>query len=360
MTEAAPFDAWLDVPVAGKGTEAAAFVVIRGRRLAAAFADYGLPGRRGTPFVRVTPVASVEAKWGDPFEVLSAGGRRLGRGTVLLPRLPRAVELKMTKRRALLEGLSRGEREMLLAFAEMKGIQGLREEELTFLCRLDRPRLEALASTLEGEGRLRILSFSPLVVVSQESLDFLRRRLSAYLAQFHKKHPGRKGVGIDNIEKRFGLARNIILLALRSLVRDGLATFEDGVAALAGFHLSLSGEDERLLGELESMILKGEFAAMSLDDLRTSLRLTRGKLQALLSVLAEREKIVKGKDGFFLHSRWLDELIQRIRGSGRKELTVADFKAITGLTRKYAIPLLELLDEMGVTRRKGAVRDVLR
>jgi hypothetical protein len=39
---------------------------------------------------------------------------------------------------------------------------------------------------------------------------------------------------------------------------------------------------------------------------------------------------------------------------------VADFKAMTGLSRKYSIPLLELLDSLGVTRRKGSVRDILK
>ena len=69
--------------------------------------------------------------------------------------------------------------------------------------------------------------------------------------------------------------------------------------------------------------------------------------------------IVEGIDGFILHSRWLDEIIRKIRSSGKRELTVADFKGMTGLSRKYSIPLLELLDSMGVTRRKGSVRDIL-
>jgi hypothetical protein len=40
-------------------------------------------------------------------------------------------------------------------------------------------------------------------------------------------------------------------------------------------------------------------------------------------------------------------------------LTVGEFKDLTGLSRKFAIPLLELLDEMGVTRRRGATREIL-
>ena len=80
---------------------------------------------------------------------------------------------------------------------------------------------------------------------------------------------------------------------------------------------------------------------------------------AMVALVAERKKIVEGIDGFLLHSRWLDEIIAKVRGSGKRELTVADFKVMTGLSRKYSIPLLELLDSMGVTRRKGSVRDIL-
>ena len=108
------------------------------------------------------------------------------------------------------------------------------------------------------------------------------------------------------------------------------------------------------------MFLKGEFGQATLDEVRKKLHLTPAKLRSLVSVLAERKKIVEGRDGFILHSRWLDDVVTKIRATGRRELTVADFKALTGLTRKYAIPLLELLDEMGVTRRKGAVRVILK
>jgi selenocysteine-specific elongation factor len=82
-------------------------------------------------------------------------------------------------------------------------------------------------------------------------------------------------------------------------------------------------------------------------------------MNKMLTLLTERKKIVLGKNGFILHSRWLDEVIQKIRNSGKRELTVTEFKEMTGLTRKYAIPLLELLDQMGITRRRGSSRDIL-
>jgi selenocysteine-specific elongation factor len=78
-----------------------------------------------------------------------------------------------------------------------------------------------------------------------------------------------------------------------------------------------------------------------------------------VDILIERKKVVQSKEGFFLHASWLDEVVAKIRSTGRKELNVGEFKDLTGLSRKFAIPLLELLDEMGVTRRRGATREIL-
>ena len=107
------------------------------------------------------------------------------------------------------------------------------------------------------------------------------------------------------------------------------------------------------------MCLKGDFRQFSLEDRRRHFHITPQKLDWMLSLLTERKKIIQGTDGLLLHSQWLDEVVQNLKKSGKKEMTITEFKKITGLSRKYAIPLLELLDQMGVTRRKGSVREIL-
>lgn len=107
------------------------------------------------------------------------------------------------------------------------------------------------------------------------------------------------------------------------------------------------------------MCYRGEFQSISLSEIRRRFRISQERLERLLSLLTERKKVVQGPEGLFIHSRWLDEVIAQVRSLGKQELTVADFKKLTGLSRKYAIPLLELLDQMKVTRRRGAWREIL-
>ncbi len=353
------FDAVLDFPLDRGSREVRAFAVFFGARASVRILDYAYAGRREAPLVRVQATAPVEVRWGDPFEVRTEAGELLGRGTCLYPGAPPPDELKPARRKALLARLALGEKEMLLALAEAGGLEGLHGERLASFARLSASRAEVLARALESEGRLRILAFAPLRLVSQDSLDFLRERIVSFVARYHKAHPSQRGAPIEKLEKRFGAPRTVLVLALRLLAKEGLAVEEAGVVRLPDFRIPLTAAEEETLARLEGMVLSGELGSVSLDDIRARLKLTQGKLQTLLAALAERKKIVDGFDGFILHARWLDEIVQKVRGSGKRELTVAEFKAMTGLTRKYSIPLLELLDSMGVTRRKGSVRDIL-
>lgn len=353
------FDAVLDVPLGGAGAELRAEAVFLGGAVKARFVDYAIPGRKKTPFVRVIADGPVDARWADPFEVRTASGDLLGRGRCLFPGSPSVQDLRLSRRKTLLTALELGEKDMVLGLTEFGGLEGLKGEDLEPLCRLSRTRIETLARTLEEEGRVRILGFSPLRLVAQSSLDFLRVKALAFLAQYHKSHPSQRGATLEILEKKFGTPRTILVLALRLLAKEGRIVEEAGLVRLTDFRIPLSAADEETLAALEGMVLSGQLGSVTLDDIRSQLKLTIGKLQTLLAVLAERKKIVEGIDGFILHSSWLDEIVRKVRESKKRELTVADFKAMTGLSRKYSIPLLELLDSMGVTRRKGSVRDIL-
>jgi selenocysteine-specific elongation factor len=216
-----------------------------------------------------------------------------------------------------------------------------------------------LSRVLEEEGELKILSFSPLHLLAQTSFDYLCDQILAYLSNFHSKNPGEIGAHVDSIGVRFKLHPRIVSLALKQLTRAGKVNEYGGLISQIGFQVQLSPEEEELLKDLEKMSLKGELHSTSFEELKKRFRLSTKNLNRMLDFLVERKKIVKGRDGYIIHSSWLEELIQKLKNSGKRELSISEFKAMTGLSRKYAIPLLELLDQMGVTRRRGSGREIL-
>ena len=354
------FDVFLDFPSKRAGAGRKALFVFRRKKYLAEFRDYPAestaPGRR---YARATASLPFYLKWKEPFEVLDESRAPLGRGVVLHPASEDPKKLRTPKRLAVLSLLAGDTKDMVLALAESKGFQGLREKEIVEFSGMEPEDLEMPARLLEEEGKARILAFSPLFLLSQESFDFLCGRILEFVGQFHAKHPESRGVAVDKIAKRFELAETVSQLALKHLLKTGAVQVLDGVVALAGFTVPLSKAEEGILEEMEKMCYEGKFSATTLEDVRTRFYLSPARLQTLLGMLAEKKKIVQGKDGFYIHASWLDEVVRRVRASGKRDMSVADFKEMIGLSRKYAIPLLELLDEMGVTKRSGPGRIVL-
>ena len=250
--------------------------------------------------------------------------------------------------------------EILLGLAGDKGLKGIHETDIKAHLPLEPEELQALAQKLEAEGTLRVLSFAPLFGVARKSIDFLGAKIVLFIRDFHAKHAKENGIPFDKLKKRFDVHPRILLLTLKTLVHDGrLRQDGDGPYAVPSFVRELPPREEKILAKLESLWLEGGLRAIAFKDIREAQALPPHKLQALVDILIERKKVVQSKEGFFLHASWLDDVVARIREKGRKELSVADFKGLTGLSRKFAIPLLELLDEMGVTRRRGATREIL-
>lgn len=311
-------------------------------------------------FVQVHPAQPLTLKWKQTFTIKSPDtGEIWGEGTVLDPFAEKFISRKKKRRIQYLHDLLGNDKQMLLAVAQFKGIHGVKEEEITRFSRHSRAGILELGQELESEGRIRILEFSPLFIISQTSIVFLCENILRYLGQFHEKHPGEGGIETEKIGKRFEVHPRILTLALKYLTQNGQIKVADDLVSLFSFEMALSPEEEKILEQLEQIYLKGKLQSVSLDELQKSFRLSAKRLNKLLTLLTERKKIVLGRDGFILHSRWLDDIIQKIRKSGKKELTVAEFKQMTGLTRKYAIPLLELLDQMGVTKRRGSTHQIL-
>jgi len=83
-------------------------------------------------------------------------------------------------------------------------------------------------------------------------------------------------------------------------------------------------------------------------------------MRRLMTLLLRDKILVKiGADGLFIHQKALETLCGRIRELRGTSLDVTRFKQVTGLSRKYAIPLLEYLDRQRVTRKDGDLRLVL-
>ncbi|MEM1204494.1 MAG: SelB C-terminal domain-containing protein [Acidobacteriota bacterium] len=119
------------------------------------------------------------------------------------------------------------------------------------------------------------------------------------------------------------------------------------------------GDSPLALALLERMEAGG-LEPPSPGSLAADLGTKRQILEGVQGHLVTQGRLVRLGSGLILSAAAVDDLRRRLEETGWREFTIAEFKARFDLSRKWAIPLLEHLDEVGATRRVGDRRALLR
>ena len=116
----------------------------------------------------------------------------------------------------------------------------------------------------------------------------------------------------------------------------------------------LAAADRATLERFEALLRTGGASPPTPNELQTQLGVGP-RFPAFVSLLEEAGALVKVGDSLFYHRQALDELDAKLRTylASHAEMTMANFKDLTGLSRKFAVPLLEYFDRRGVTARAG-------
>ena len=137
-----------------------------------------------------------------------------------------------------------------------------------------------------------------------------------------------------------------------------LVSVKPRTVARVGREATLGPEDEDLCRAIVSALERADEPFLTVADLARAL--DAGSLpEPLLAFACRRGDLIRVRGGGYMARSRLDGIVGRLAeeaAEGRTTLDVGRFKELFGLSRKYAIPLLECLDDRGVTRRAGPLR----
>jgi selenocysteine-specific elongation factor len=290
----------------------------------------------------------------------------IGGGVVLDPHPPRSA-IRSAAARARFASLDvsgephAAEESAVLAFMAERGSAGLACTALVNRAGLAPADAEALARTLVARGHAMRVGD---VLVSAPVLQDLADRLVRAVTAHHSAEPLSEGLPREEArEKLFrGAAPAVFDHVLRTLTTSGKMSARDRLA-IAGRHLSLSPEETHAREVIEGLFRTGGLAPPDLSGIPAAADLSAAVVDRIANLLL-RQKILVKLDALVFHADALAQLKAEIRGlkesaGGAARVDVAAFKARYGITRKYAIPLLEYLDRERITRRAGDARVVL-
>ena len=264
----------------------------------------------------------------------------------------------------LLETLARGDHEEILGAILESAPKGLLLDDV--ISRTAWPEDEALAvaEVLAEKRAARILNRAPVFLASAARVDACAAGLREAVAAFHKEKPLAEGISIKDLRARAGgdAGPEIFGAALAQLGAAKELVVAGDTVKRAGRTVQLSAEETRIRAGIENAYAQSGLVSPASGELITQLGFDRTRAHNVLQLLLREGVLVKVADGIIFHAKALEGLRQKLAQRKRENnsrLSVPAFKELAGVSRKYAIPLLEYLDRAGVTRRDGDERIVI-
>ena len=314
-----------------------------------------------TAFARFRLEATLVALPSDRFVVRSYSPIvTIGGGTLLdvdPPRFKRKAPALVAHLTLLQTG---GPEVVLEEHVRHVGAAGVRLTALSGRVPFGPERLRGLLDALVAAGRVLVVDRDWFL--HPESGSRLRTLVVGALAAFHRAHPLRPGMSREELRGRSGGADERVFAALlAALETEGVVKSERDKVRLAAHEVRLTPEQQRVVDQIEQEFLRAEAAPPSPDEALARAGLRGDEEHELFQMLVQSGRLLRVKESLFFHARALDAIQQKLVAMlrERKEIGPADIKDLLGISRKYAIPLLEFFDQRRVTTRVGE-RRVLR
>ncbi len=227
------------------------------------------------------------------------------------------------------------------------------------------PELVARTGMLEAElqkaaaaAQLMILHSPQFRVLDPAWVAAQLEQMHETLKQFHRRNPLLAGLSKEELRgKQLPGAPQGLLDALLALSKT--LTVDGETVRLASHKISLKQDEEEASEKIESAFHAAGLAVPSMQDVLAKSGVEPNRARTILQLLLRDKRLVRISDELVFHPSALQSLRQLLAQRKGQKFAVPEFKDWTGISRKYAIPLLEFLDRERVTRRDGDTRIVL-
>ncbi|MGC2721367.1 MAG: selenocysteine-specific translation elongation factor [Candidatus Acidiferrales bacterium] len=264
---------------------------------------------------------------------------------------------------SLLETIQRGNRPEILDALLHSANREFSQRDLIARTGWTSAEVVKAAISLTATNRARVISENPWAVVSAACLAEFAAKLVKAVDQFHHANPLLPGIPKQELRAEAGKPSAVLLeFALKDLKNAGALGLTGDFVHRANRGVELSHEESAAKSALEKEFESAGFAVPSLEAARAKLTVPAAKSEKLAQMLFREKVLVRVSPDLVLHVKTLRHLRQLVAAYKTKHgdrLPIAAFKELTGVSRKYAVPLLEHLDRERVTRRVGDERVIL-
>ena len=284
--------------------------------------------------------------------------RTIGGGEILhaLPRKKkRFSEASLSEMKTLYTGdLS----EIIEVFVSLGRFQGLVQDDLPFLTNTSKKKLDESLKALKAQKRIIQYDRESSVLIHADFLKTARDEIVDTITRYHKDFPLRVGFLKEELRSRTRGANNAKLFSylITHLVQEEIIVQEKEFVRLKDHRVTLARDQEKTREKLSKIYIESGLQPPYFKELKDMFPGNTGA--EILEVMVKEGGLLKIKEDLFFHRKAVEELEIRLVDFLKKhgEITTPQFKDMTGVSRKYTIPLIEYFDRGQITVRVGDSR----
>jgi selenocysteine-specific elongation factor len=205
------------------------------------------------------------------------------------------------------------------------------------------------------------LVWCDLVLITPEAFQAAKTNVLQVLKKFHDANPLVAGMSKEQLREQVNVGPEIFHSVLQKLAEEKKLESVGELVHLAGRGVIMKDDEAESKKIIEQAFASAGLKVPSLKEVLAGLKVDRVRAQKIVTLLLRDKSLIKISDELVFHQSALMDLRQKIAALkvSASKIDVARFKDLTGVSRKYAIPLLEYLDRERVTRRVGDERVIL-
>ncbi len=294
----------------------------------------------------------------DRFVIRSYSPVTTTGGGIIIDSLPKKHKRNSEKVLREFDLLYRGaDTERAAVIIERADIEGIDLLQLVMRTGIHQNLLKDILKTLCYKKQAIILDADEPRAVSYPVYENLLRRIILEIRAYHEKYPLKQGIlkeELRNIAGQF-VSPKLFNMAIRDLEGKGEIVVEKENLRAAGHRVDLHGELDDLRNEISNTYIIGGITPPTIKEVMEKFAGRKNMAESIVNLLLKEGSLIKINEDLYFHK----EALQRLRENYKNLLlregkaTPASFKELTGLTRKFIIPLMEYFDMTKLTIRAG-------
>ena len=290
---------------------------------------------------------------GDPFILRSYSPIETHGGGVVIENIPFLERRHYTI--TDLQAIATGQLEPLI---RLHGRKGVRDMDIVRR-RGSPPTVSEIDSV--GSAVLMLSKGSTRLLILSSVCEDLEKIVVAEIDSFHSSQPLKQGISVQELAAHLRIPEEELQPFVDHMSASRVLKQSAGLLSSPNFTMRLSAHESNLRDRIEELFRQAGMKPLELSDVERTTGQKKENVQQLIKLLLLEKKLVRISSDFFLHAEGLKQLASSLAAFGRKKgrIGIAEFKGLTGTSRKLAIPLLEFLDRQRLTRREKDERIIL-